>query len=229
MAVPADLMPMPMLICGLDTSTPLASVALWREGTLVGEKERAFDRAHGEGLVPLLDELLAAAGVSPRDIARWAVGIGPGSFTGARIGVATVKGIALATGAEVVGVSAFDSITHGVAKGEGERLVAVLDAMKGELFVRVEGKLPFFATPAVAAERVRECLAPTETPLLVGTLAHLMPLEARTVAVAPHDVPHARVIAKIGASMAPITLALLEPEYVRPAEVTKPKKASPSA
>lgn len=216
------------LICALDTSTPLASVALWREGVLVGEQERAFDRAHGEGLVPLLDELFAASGVSPRDIGRWAVGVGPGSFTGARIGVATVKGIALATGAEVVGVSAFDAIVHGVAKREGERIVAVLDAMKGELFVRVEGESPFFAAPAVAAERVRESFAPSETPLLVGALAHLMPLEARTVVVTPHDIPHARVIAEVGASRAPVTLALLEPEYVRPAEVTKPKKTLPS-
>lgn len=216
-------------ICALDTSTPLATAVITRQGVVVAEIERLLDRAHGEGLVPLLDELFVAAGIGPGDIGRWAVGIGPGSFTGTRIAVATVKGIVLATGAEIVGVSAFDALVCGIEPRSGERIVAVLDAMKGELFVRVDGHEPFFATPGPATERVRELFASDrakgEVPLLVGRAALQLTLpSARSVVEPPHDVPHARAMAAVGARLPPSELALLEPEYVRPAEITKPTK-----
>lgn len=218
-------------LCALDTSTPLATAVITRGGVVLAEIERVLDRAHGEGLVPLLDELFAAAGLRPGDVARWAVGIGPGSFTGTRIAVATVKGIALATGAEVVGVSAFDALLEGVEARDRERRVAVLDAMKGEVFVRVDGHEPFFATPGSANERLGELFAsPSESsdrelPLLVGRASSVVLLEpARRMVEPPHDVPHARAIAIVGARLMPAELTSLEPDYVRPAEITRPAK-----
>jgi tRNA threonylcarbamoyladenosine biosynthesis protein TsaB len=209
-------------VCALDTSTSLASIAFARGEEIIAEVEQELERAHGERLVPLLDELTRAHGIEPEAVRRWIVGIGPGSFTGVRIAVATVKGIALATDAEVVGVTSFDAVTSGVAKEANERIVAVLDAMKGELYVRVEGAEPFFARADIAAERVRALLGAGEAPLLVGGCASFLPLEGRRLDGAPHDVPHARSLLSVGRASASVPLALLEPEYVRPADVTKP-------
>jgi tRNA threonylcarbamoyladenosine biosynthesis protein TsaB len=224
------------MLCALDTSTPLATAALVRGARVVAEIERVLDRAHGEGLVPLLDELFAAAGARPNEVVRWAVGIGPGSFTGTRIAVATVKGIALATGAEVVGISAFDAIAEGVERRDRERIVTVLDAMKGEVFVRVEGCEPFFATPEAARARVAALLAAEgEAALLVGSASERLELDGvesmrtRSIVEAPHDAPHARAMALVAARLAPADLSRLEPEYVRPAEVTAPRPAADRA
>jgi len=210
-------------LCALDTSTPLASAALFDDGTMIASIERVLDRAHGEGLVPLLIELLGAASLTPAAVQRWAVGLGPGSFTGTRIADATVKGIVIATGAEVVGVSAFDAVSEGLARREGERIVVALDAMKGEVYVRADGEAPFFAAPAAASARLRELLG--ESPVVVaGAMAHVLTLgeRARVVADAPHDVPHAPAIGRLGLRLAPGPVADLEPEYVRAAEVTRP-------
>lgn len=215
-------------VCAIDTSTPLASVALVDvRGELVASVERNLDRSHGEAIIPLLDELLAQVGAGPRDIARFGVGIGPGSFTGVRIAVATVKGIALGTGAEVVGVSAFDALAEGLAAEPGERIVAVLDAMKGELFVRLAGGAPFFGKASVVRDVVSAALAPGERPLVVGAMGRELGLDARHESAAPHDVPHASAIARIAARGRAMTLEEVEPEYVRPADITVPKSAAP--
>ena len=118
-----------------------------------------MSNAHGESLLPMVDALFRRVGWRPRDVARWGVGIGPGSFTGVRIAVATAKGIAIATGAELVGVTALDAIAHGIDAGPNDAVVSVLDAMKGELFVqaRVGGRLVFAPEslpPVAVAERL---------------------------------------------------------------------------
>lgn len=212
----------------IETSTALGSIALYDRGRLVAEDERRVSNAHGESLLPMVDALFARVGWRPADVARWAVGIGPGSFTGVRIGVSTVKGIALATGAEVVSVTSLEAILEGVAAEAGELVVAMLSAMKGELFVQTFRDGTSVAPPAyVKTQDVPDWLAGLGTPKLVlvgdGALelsAEPWPSGWRFVRDPPHDVPRARVIGQMALSRLPDP-SEVEPMYVRPPEITK--------
>ncbi len=122
-------------LVALDTATELGQVALFEDGVLVVERSQRVSNAHGESLLPMLDEVLRERGLTARDVGTWAVDIGPGSFTGVRIAVATVKGAALASGARLVGVTSLAALIEGVEIAPNECAVAVLASLPGEVFV----------------------------------------------------------------------------------------------
>jgi tRNA threonylcarbamoyladenosine biosynthesis protein TsaB len=125
------------VILGLDTATPATVVAVLPDA---GEPvELRHDPAPGERpghareLLPLAQQALNAVGATFADVARIGVGVGPGTFTGLRIGVATARALAQGTGAEVAAVSTLDALAE--AAGGAERpVLAVLDARRGEAF-----------------------------------------------------------------------------------------------
>ena len=120
------------LLLAVETATAAPSVALWRGDALLGERAAEPGRATAEALLPALDALLAEAGLALAAVEGFAVSIGPGSFTGLRIGVATVKGLAFGTGRPAVAVSTLAAIA---AHARGPRPVAaVLDARRGEVY-----------------------------------------------------------------------------------------------
>lgn len=225
-------------LAAIETSTALGSVALYDAGSLVAADERRVSNAHGESLLPMVDALFTKVGWRPAEVLRWGVGIGPGSFTGVRIGVATVAGIALATGADVVPVTSLDAVAHGVARETGEVVVALLSAMKGELFmqawrdgdcVREPGYVKLGAAGAWLVELgAKRLVLVGEGAREVGEpeLAELREAGCtwRCATDAPHDVPRATVVGAIALTRAPASHAI-EPMYVRPPEITS-KKAS---
>jgi tRNA threonylcarbamoyladenosine biosynthesis protein TsaB len=204
-----------MKLVALDTSTALGSVALYDGGALVAEAERRVSNAHGESLLPMIDAVLARAGWAPRDVARWAVGIGPGSFTGVRIGVATAKGIQLATGAQVVGVTSLDAIAASRDVADAGTLVSVLAAMRGEVFVQATGEVNR-APECVRIEAFDAWLAALNAPRLV-LIGDSPPLVEGTP-------PHARLVAVVAMRREPDDADALEPLYVRPPEITLPAR-----
>jgi tRNA threonylcarbamoyladenosine biosynthesis protein TsaB len=213
-------------LAAIDTSTALGSVALFDGAELVADDSQSVSNAHGESLLPMVDRLFAKVGWKPKDIARWAVGIGPGSFTGVRIGVGTVKGIVLATGAEIVGVTSLDAVADGV---EVEVAIAsMLFAMKGEVFVQVRRAGEVLLAPVnVRMEDAPSVLAGLGCAelVLVGDGAKLIRVDPafRVIAGPPHDVPRAASVARVAMRRAPDDLATLEPLYVRPPEITMPR------
>jgi len=104
-----------MLILASDTSTKTASVALLRNRTTVVESFINIGRNHGETLLPEIVNLLSSGNTTLDEIDLFAVTIGPGSFTGLRIGVSTVKGLAFATGRPVVGVSTLETLASNLS------------------------------------------------------------------------------------------------------------------
>jgi tRNA threonylcarbamoyladenosine biosynthesis protein TsaB len=207
-------------LCALDTSSALGSIALFEDGEIVLEHEQRVSNAHGESLLPALDAVMKKAGWKARDVARWAVGIGPGSFTGVRIGVATVKGIALATGAEIVGVVSLEAVAHGVETAAGESLAALLHAGKNELFVQIDRGEPTHAPIGAVAALLGE-----KRWVLVGegAAAVVMPT-ARVLMAPPHDVSRASSVGRLALARAPSDLTTLEPLYVRAPDITSPSR-----
>lgn len=121
-----------MLVLGVDTSLPLLSVALVRDGALIGAIALEGRGSRNEKLLPALDWLLADGAVDRHAIDLFAVTRGPGSFTGVRIGLATVQGIALALGRPVCAMSTHEAIAHGFA---GKEVTIADDAGRGEFYV----------------------------------------------------------------------------------------------
>ena len=124
-------------VLGLDTSTSIASLALLAGGKITASLERPAT-SHGAALPAALDDLLSAAGLSVRDLGAVAVGTGPGSYTGLRIGISYAKGLAMASGCALVGVPGFDAIALAALErnniDEGRMVCVVVDARKGEVY-----------------------------------------------------------------------------------------------
>jgi tRNA threonylcarbamoyl adenosine modification protein YeaZ len=120
-----------MLVLAADTSLPLLSVALLRDETLVGAMTLEGKGSRNEKLLPSVDWLLAESGTPREAIDLFAVTRGPGSFTGVRIGLATLQGLALVLGKPVCAMSTHEAIAFGTA---GRSIVAD-DAGRGELYV----------------------------------------------------------------------------------------------
>ncbi|WP_117211579.1 tRNA (adenosine(37)-N6)-threonylcarbamoyltransferase complex dimerization subunit type 1 TsaB, partial [Allorhizocola rhizosphaerae] len=123
-----------MLVLAIDTATPAISAALAEVGEsgvrMLGERVTVDGRAHAERLTPQIASLLAEAGVKPRDLGALAAGVGPGPFTGLRVGLMTAATMAGTLGVPVYGVSTLDVLG---AFGKG-RVLAATDARRREVY-----------------------------------------------------------------------------------------------
>ena len=129
-----------MLILALDTAQADCSAAVYdsASGSIIGRCVETIGKGHAERMMAVIDAALTEAGMKPADIDRIVVNIGPGSFTGVRIGVAAARALALAVKAECVGVSSLAAIAfqHRAAR-PGSAVMATLDARRGEAFAQV--------------------------------------------------------------------------------------------
>lgn len=135
------------LILAIDTATPAGSVAMIQGETLLGEVLLNLSSTHSERLLTAADQLLKETGHTMADLAALAVVRGPGSFTGIRVGMGTVQGLALATGCPVIPVSSLQSVALNAA-ASSETVWSLLDARKGEVYAgayRIVNGLPVTA------------------------------------------------------------------------------------
>ena len=188
-----------MLILAFDTATSVATSALVRDGDVLGERA-----SRAVAVLEDVDALLRDAGVEPRELDALAVGIGPGSFTGVRMGLAVARGLAFALDVPVAGISTLDALSAG-APGA----LALVDAKRRELFVAQDGEI--VALPAAAFE------APGRTCVGDGAVRYREHLELSGATVPPDDselhVPRARFHAQLARDFGPAEL--VEPVYVR--------------
>jgi len=153
-----------MTLLGIDTSTPASAACVLGDDEASFEVEPEASRltagpAHARELMPAVAEVMDRAGVGFADLEAIAVGVGPGTFTGLRIGIATARALASAEGLLLRRVSSLAALAAGM---EGERRLPLIDARRGEVFGALHGSgdgliwPPFVAPPDRVAERVRE-------------------------------------------------------------------------
>jgi tRNA threonylcarbamoyladenosine biosynthesis protein TsaB len=135
-----------MIVLGIDTATVATVVGLTLPdgSTLQARDDPTGEQrpGHATRLLPLANGLLAEAGLAWDELERIAVGVGPGTFTGLRIGIATARGLSQSLGVTLVGVSSLRALAYGL--GEGTGVLAVIDARRGEVFAAAyddEGEL----------------------------------------------------------------------------------------
>jgi len=147
-------------LLALETATEACSAALWIDG-VVDERYEIAPREHARLIVPMIDDLLAAAGLRPGDLDAIAFGRGPGSFTGLRIAAATAQGIAFAIDRPVVPVSSLAALAQQAIELGHERVLAAFDARMNEVYCGVFVAGEEGLAHAAGAERV---VAPNTVP-----------------------------------------------------------------
>ena len=142
-----------MRLLALDTATEACSVALLADGEMRLRFELT-ERSHADLVLPMVDGLLAEAGLRLEDLDGLAFGRGPGGFTGLRIATGVVQGLALGAGLSVAPVSSLAAVAEQVPAGEGDAILVCNDARMGELYWGVFGRDASGAVDALAAEAV---------------------------------------------------------------------------
>ena len=222
-----------MRILAFDTTAGACSAAiLGPDGAIIAHRAVALARGHAERLMPMLREVLEDAGVAVGALDLIAVTTGPGTFTGIRIGLAAARGLALASGVPLLGVSSFAAVAAAVAPEEraARRLVVAVESRRPDLFVQAFDAAGGVSPPAaVPPEGLARWIGPGDL-LLAGdgaaraaaileaagrakaSLCHAGPPDAADVARV------ARVTWRPGAAAPPAV-----PHYLRAPDVTLPR------
>jgi tRNA threonylcarbamoyladenosine biosynthesis protein TsaB len=208
-------------VLGLDTSTDASTACVLREdGEHFEIVTEPGSRAHARELMPAAAAVMERAGLDWGDLQAIAVGIGPGAYTGLRIGIATARALAQATGLELRPVSSLAALARGI---RDELALPLIDARRGELFAALYGQgeerwPAFAATPAAVAERVN---AEGISPLAAGngSVRFRGVLEAAGIRVEPdgsraHEV-RALHVCELAAGVSPAPPEAVLPDYLR--------------
>jgi tRNA threonylcarbamoyl adenosine modification protein YeaZ len=193
-------------ILAFDTSAAhCAAALLWDGGQVL--RDEAMDKGQAERLIPMLEEVLAEAGLGWRDLKAIAVGTGPGNFTGVRIAVAAARGLALGLGIPAVGVTRLEALAFGLPRP----VTVIEDARRGEVYVQVFN--PDGPEPAQIVDQVVPDTATTGSAGGDRALAPALPL--------------AEAIARIGAERARLPQPRPAPFYLRGADAAPPSDPPP--
>jgi tRNA threonylcarbamoyladenosine biosynthesis protein TsaB len=221
-----------MKVLGIDTSTSCGSVGLVDDGRLIFEYILDIPVTHSERLLGAIEFVLGEARCTIGDLNGWAISLGPGSFTGLRIGASTVKGLAFATRKPVAGVSSLDVLAYQVSPTP-YLICPLLDARKDEVYAALyryeEGdslkrKSPYEAVrPEDLVRRIEE------KTIFIGdglktyrTFLHRQLASLALFPPFPINFPHGSVVAKLGLDLLQkgvhLDSATFAPIYVRPSE-----------
>jgi tRNA threonylcarbamoyladenosine biosynthesis protein TsaB len=233
-----------MHLLAFDTSGPTCAVAVAHDACVLAEDHAETGARHGEVLLPRIQSVLGAASVTLAQLDLVVVGVGPGSFTGLRIGLSTAKGLALGTGVALRGVCSLQVVARAVTE-QATTAIVVMDAGKSQVFAAVYERSgdvlrmllpPHLTAPEDAARNVA-ALGLSDA-MLCGSGARLhaaamSPLLAQGVKLCARDVdmPQGRHVAQAGRlawlAQGPSDLGTLEPTYLRGSDAKLP--ASPLA
>jgi tRNA threonylcarbamoyladenosine biosynthesis protein TsaB len=218
-----------VIVLGVETSAARGAVALLKDAQVMGEKSFEKGLIHGREVAPAIKEVAESADIALQDIDLISVDIGPGSYTGVRVGVATAKALAWALGKKLAAVFSLDALAE-AARDLGEVIVPVLDARLGQLYTAAYRSRAGVVTrtdgPAISDIEGFIGTIPRPAVLLGDALARFPEQfpeeEGITYAAERFWIPQVGVVAELGRRAAlrgeladPV---VLEPLYLRPSE-----------
>lgn len=216
-----------MKVLALDSATSACSTALWADGAVIARRFVPMARGQSEALVPMIAEVMAEAGLAFADLDLLAVTVGPGAFTGIRIGLAAARALALAAGKPLAGIATPDAVAAAIPEPQrqGRTILVALESRRAEVWVQTFAAdlTPLGACAAlVPAEAARLISGPV---VLAGDAAALVaPLMPNAELARSPGAPDAAWVAALAAArFAAGTHLPPEPLYLRPADVTMPK------
>lgn len=224
-----------MIVAGMDTATPSTVAGLLLDDDRVLEArddpEGPSRGDHAARLLVLLEGLLAEAGVGWDEVGRIAVGAGPGGFTGLRIGIATARALAQATGVPLVPVSSLAALAAGAGDPPGA-VAAVLDARRGEVFAGVyAGGRELMAPAALPPGALAERLLALDVPVRAvgdGAVRFRPELEVAGIAVPADGSAVHRIAAgplcRLGREGEPAARDAVAPDYRREPDAKPPQR-----
>ncbi len=225
-----------MTLLAIDTGQAACSVALWQDGRAVAHRYVALRKGHAEVLVPMIEEVRREAGFAFADLDALAVTVGPGTFIGLRVGLATARGLAVASGKPLIGVTTLEAIAHAARKeaAPGDIIAAAFDARRDEIYLQCfagEGRAltdPSLTTLDASAEQVPDTGSAV---LCVGTGAALLAEKLTLAERRPHladasPLPDATCVAEIAAARGVSENVLPGPLYLRAPDAKLPKPLS---
>lgn len=221
-----------MNLLAFDSATSACSAAVWRDGVVLARESATMARGQSEALVPMIARVMAAAGMDFAALDRLAVTVGPGAFTGLRIGLAVARGLALAQALPVSGVTTLEAIASAVPPASRKRAVlAVVDAKRDDVYAQLfDSDLKPLGQPrALLPEALPGVLALAPGPVVaagdgVGRVREILAAGDPDIGFAESPAfPDAAVVATIAAGRADNADELpAEPLYLRPPQAVRP-------
>ena len=126
-----------MKILGIETATSACSVCILDNSQLIAEYTTNISKTHSQHLMPMIEHVLANVELTPTDIGAIAVSIGPGSFTGVRIGISAAKGMAMALDIQTAGVSMLDGVAYNLMNSYTGRVCVISDARRKQVYAAI--------------------------------------------------------------------------------------------
>lgn len=203
-----------------DATAGRCAVGVFQGEALLAERIEVMTKGHAERLFPLITACMEEAGLAPSAISLIAACTGPGNFTGARIGVAAARGLALSTGAQAVGVDRFEALAHGC----NGALCVVLEARGGAVHIaRFDDGALIGEARTIQAE---EAMEPLSGATVIGDAAPRFASVTNSIISEAADAPLA-ALAAIAEAKATTNAPRPAPRYLRPVNAALPSEQPP--
>lgn len=218
-----------MNILAIDSATSACSAAIQRDGVIIARRLTPMARGQSEALIPMVADVMAEAELNFSDLDLLAVTVGPGAFTGIRIGLSAARALALASGKALAGVATTEAVAAAIpqAQRNGRAILVALDSRREEIWAQCfdADLTPLGDIRALTPQDAARLI--TGPAVVAGDAAHLvLPFMEGALAASSAGSPDAAVVAALAARKWPLGETLPpEPLYLRPADVTMPSCA----
>lgn len=207
-------------LLAIDTTFGACSAAVLQGTQVVARRFEVMQRGHAEALAPMVEAVMREAGLAFADLDKLGVTTGPGSFTGQRVGLAFMRGLKVALGKPLVGVTSLAAMAAEARADSGlEVAAAVHDAKRGEVYIETTAGL---AAQVMTIAEVERTLSLFPSLALAGTGAALLTSVCLSARVLPITAPDAVWVARLARNIVD-TNATPRPLYLRPPDAKLPK------